>query len=149
MTIEELRQIMHQLHLDYDAEPSLVYVFYQTPDGLINNFSINIHHARQRNGQPMDAAQLAELMEREYPATRQGRLMAVEHPRQGLSQWLDSSEVCQLLHTTTRSLYRWTADGRLHPARIGRRLFYDAAEDERFNRSNIVQDNGRIDRSGS
>ena len=41
MTKEALQEILHVLELDYETEPSLVYVFYTTPDGRVNNFSIS------------------------------------------------------------------------------------------------------------
>ena len=110
MTKEQLQQILQELHLEYFEAPSLVYVFYQTDDGLVNNFSISVRRARQRNRQPMTAAQLADLMQREYPATRQARLLAVEHPREGLTRWLDSAEVCRLLHTTRQTVNRWAKE---------------------------------------
>ena len=148
MTIEQLKEIMHQLHLDYDAQPGLVYVFYQTPDGLVNNFSIHVHHARQDNRRPMGVEQLAALMEREYPATRQGRVIAVEHPQQGLTRWIDTADLCRRLHTTRRTLYRWRTRGLLHPSLMGNRLYYDIDEVETLLRSNILQENGRLDKTG-
>lgn len=139
---------MRQLHLEYDGAPSLIYVFYQDDQGFINNFSINIQHARQRNHKPMTAAQLADLMHGQYPATRGGRLLGIEHPRQGLTRWMDTAEVCQRLHTTRRSLHRWAAAGLVHPSQLGHRNYYDAAEIEALFQSNILQDNGRIDKTG-
>ena len=148
MTIEQLKDIMHRLHLDYDAAPGLVYVFYQTPDGLVNNFSIHVHHARQANRRPMGPEELADLMQAQYPATRQGRIMAVEHPKQGLTRWVETADLCGRLHTTRRTLYRWREQGLLHPARLGNRLYYDLDEVEAFIRSNMVQENGRLDHTG-
>ena len=49
MTMDELKAILHTLKLDFDAEPQLIYVFYETPDGLVNNLSISVGSARQRN----------------------------------------------------------------------------------------------------
>lgn len=149
MTIKQLKEIMHQLHLDYDAQPSLVYVFYQTDDGLVNNFSISVQHARQRNRQPMTAAQLADLMQREYPATRQARLLAVEHPQQGLTRWIDTADLCKQIHTTRRTLFRWRSQGLLHPSLMGNRLYYDLDEVEALLRSNVIQENGRADILGT
>lgn len=149
MTIEQLKDIMHQLHLDYDAAPGLIYVFYQTPDGLVNNFSIHVHHARQANRRPMGPEELADLMLRQYPATREGRLLAVEHPQQGLSRWAETADICRRLHTTRRTLYRWREQGLLHPSRLGNRLYYDLDEVDAVLRSNIIQENGRLDKSGS
>lgn len=149
MTIEQLQEIMRDLHLEFDATPTLVYVFYQTDDGLINNFSISVQRARQRNRQPMTDAQLADLMQREYPATRQSRILAVERPSQPLTRWLDTHEVCRRLHTTSRTLRRWTQQGLLHPSRTSNRCFYDADEIDELIRSNVIQPNGRVDHQGT
>lgn len=148
MTIEELRQIMHQLKLDFDSTPQLIYVFYQTPDGLVNNFSINIQHARQSNRRPMTDQQLASMLEERQPDSRGGRLLAVERP-DALTHWLDSAEVCQRLHTTRQTINRWARRGLLHPACMGNRNYYDANEVEALLRSNIIQENGRLDRTCS
>ena len=42
MTKEELQEILHDLELDYEAEPTLIYLFYVTPEGKVNNFSISM-----------------------------------------------------------------------------------------------------------
>ncbi len=148
MTIEELRQVLHQLHLDYDADPQLIYVFYQTPDGLVNNFSISMQHARQRNRQPMTQTQLADLME-QYPAAADSKIVAVEHPTHGLTRWIDSAEVCTRLNVCPHTLRRWVKMDRLHPAHLGKRIYYDPDEVEAFLRSNMRQENGRLDRVGT
>ena len=149
MTKEQLKQILEALHLEYESKPTLIYVFYQTDEGLINNFSISVKRARQRNRQPMTPSQLAALMEREYPATRQGKILAVEHPDEGLTRWMDTKEVCDLLRTTPRSLRRWAQKGLLHPSHTGSRNYYDAADVEALLRSNIIQPNGRMDTTGT
>lgn len=149
MTKEQLKQILEALHLEYESKPTLIYVFYQTDEGLINNFSISVKRARQRNRQPMTQEQLAALMEREYPATRQGRILAVEHPDEGLTRWMDTHEVCERLNTTARTLRRWAQCGYIHPSRLGRRNYYDAADVEALLRSNIIQPNGRMDTTGT
>ncbi len=148
MTIEELRQILHQLHLDYDAQPNLIYIFYTTDDGLVNNFSISLHSARQRNRRPMTVEQLGKLME-QYPATAHATVTAVEHPREGLRQWLGADEVCRRLNTSRRSLLRWVKAGMLHPATIRRRQYFDADEVDRMLADNVVDDHGRIDSTAS
>lgn len=148
MTKEQLKQILQELHLEFDNKPSLIYVFYQTDDGLVNNFSISVKRARQRNRKPMTEAQLAALMEREYPATRRSTLLAVEHPDEGLTRWLDTAEVCQKLHTTRRTLHRWVLRGLLHPSRMTGHNYYDASEIDALLRSNIIQENGRLDQQG-
>ncbi len=148
MTIEDLRNIMHQLKLDFDCEPQLIYVFYQTPDGLVNNFSINIRHARQRNRKPMTVQQLADLMQQQYPACRGSRLLAIERP-DSLTHWIDTAEVAKRLKVSPQTVNSWGRKGLLHPSRLGRKNYYDAAEVEKLLRSNIIQDNGRIDKKGA
>ena len=148
MTIDELRQIMHQLKLDFDSDPQLIYVFYKTSDGLVNNFSISIQHARQRNRRAMTDQQLADLMQCQYPATRDSSLIAVERPT-SLTHWLDTSEVCRQLNVSRHTLYRWDKQGLLHPAVMRNRRFYDAAEVDAVLRSNSIQENGRLDKKGS
>ena len=149
MTIEELRQIMHQLKLDFDSKPQLIYVFYETPEGLVNNLSISVQNARQHNRQPLTQQQLLTLMERQYPDAREGRLLAVEHPQKGLSQWMDTTDACRRLHVSRQTLRRWVLKGLLHPAHVGKRRYYDEAEVEALLRSNIVQNNGRLDLKGA
>lgn len=135
---------MHQLHLDFDAEPTLIYIFYRTPEGLINNFSISLHAARQRNRQAMTAEQLGNVLG-QYPAAADATVVATEHPREGMRQWLDADTVSRRLHTSRRSLARWVQRGLLHPARMNRRLYFDAAEVDRMLADNIITDQGRID----
>ncbi len=147
MTIEELREILHRLHLDGDARPQLIYLFYQTDDGLVNNLTISLRSARQRNRRPMTQQQLAGLME-QYPDASGGKLLAVEHPAEGLTRWIDATDVCQRLHTSRQTLRRWVARGLLHPSTMGRRQYFDPAEVEALLRSNILQDNGRADLTG-
>ena len=36
MTNDELRELMHRLQLDCAEAPRLIYVFYETADGLVN-----------------------------------------------------------------------------------------------------------------
>ena len=146
MTIEELRQLMHRLHLDADAEPQLIYLFYQTADGLVNNLTISLRSARQRNRRPMTDAQLADLM-RQYPDAADARLLAIEHPQRGLTRWMDTDEVCQRLHICRQTLLRWSKRGLLHPAAMGHRHYFDADEVDALLRSNIIQENHRLDRT--
>lgn len=148
MTIEEMRDILHRLHLDAEVEPNLIYVFYATDDGRVNNFSISLHSARQRNRHPLSDEQLVDVMQ-QYPDARGARVVAIEHPRRGLSQWLDTHDVCALLHTTRRTIYSWRRRGLLHPSRLGGHLYFDAAEVESLLRSNIIQPNGKADFRGT
>ena len=146
MTLDELKDLLRRLQLDYDAAPTLVYVFYQTADGLVNNFSISLRRARSRSGRPMTPEQLGALMQ-QYPAAAEGKIMAIEHPRQGLSQWMDMADVCRRLHVSRRTLTRWQQRGLLHPTRIGRRLYFNTADIEALLRSHLIQENGRLDKT--
>lgn len=147
MKVEELRELMHKLHLDGDVRPNLIYVFYQTDDGLVNNFSISLHSARQRNRTPMTAEQLSELMQ-QYPSAHGAKLLALEHPQSGLTHWIDAHEVCCRLAVCRQTLRRWVKRGLLHPSRLGGRIYFDPGEIEAFLRSNVIQPNGRIDTKG-
>ena len=147
MKKEELEDLLHVLGLDYEAEASLIYLFYTTPDGLVNNFSINIRHARQRNRKPMTVQQLADLMQQQYPASRGSRLLAVERP-DSRTHWIDTAEVAKRLKVSPQTVNSWGRKGLLHPSRLGRKNYYDAAEVEKLLRSNIIQDNGRMDKTG-
>ena len=147
MTNDELRELMHRLQLDCAEAPRLIYVFYETADGLVNNFSISLQAARRHGGRPMTPDQVTGVM-RQYPATRDGRIVAVEHPATGLSPWMDGVDVCRRLRICRQTLRRWVDRGLLHPSHMGRRLFYDPAEVEALLRSNIIQDNGRLDLTG-
>ncbi|MBR1785479.1 MAG: helix-turn-helix domain-containing protein [Bacteroidales bacterium] len=144
MTIEEIKAIVQKLHLDWDGKPNLIYLFYRSDDGLVNQLSISIHSAKQKNRRPMTDEQFAALM-REYPAAREGSLMAIEHPKRGLTKWMDTFDVCEQLHTSRQSLGRWVKKGLLRPMKVGRKLYFDPEEIERMIRSNAIQSNGRID----
>lgn len=146
MTIEEMKELVRRLHLDAEQGTDLIYVFYRTPDGLVGNFSISVHSARQRNRKPMTAEQLAELMQ-QYPDARNSTLVAMEHPRQGLTEWMDTADVCRRLHTTRNTLHKWCSMGLLHPSKLGGRLYYDPAEVEYLVRSNAWQPGGRLDKT--
>ena len=148
MTIEELRQFMHRLHLDTDADPQLIYLFYVDRHGRVNNLSISLHSARQRSRKPMTDSQLADLLQ-QYPAARDAQLMALDHPQRGLTCWLDGKDVCRRLGTSRQTLNRWVQRGLLHPSRLGRRNYYDPDEVEALLRSNIIQPNGRADTTGT
>ena len=145
MTKDELRAILHTLGLDYEPEASLLYIFYETPDGMVHNFSISIDSARLPNRRPMTDEQLADLM-LDYPDTRRGKIIAIERPTGELTHWMDVFDVCRRLSTSRQSLRRWVKRGWLHPSRLGRRLYFDPDEVEHLLRSNIIQPNGRIDK---
>lgn len=143
MTKEELQGLLHILELDYEAEPTLIYLFYTTPDGKVNNFSISV-----RRGGTMSDTRLEELMRREYPSTRQGTLVAVERPEPvSTTEWLDTTDVCQILHISIRTLKRWTARGLFRPVRMEgcRRNFFLRSDIDQVLKNNTVMENGRID----
>ena len=139
---------MHDLHLDVEEQPRLIYVFYETDEGLVNNFSISLQSARRRNRQAMSDEEIVGVMQ-QYPAARDARLLAVEHPQRGLTRWLTQKEVIFRLSTSRNTLYRWVQRGLLHPSVINRRNYFDPNEVEAFLRSNIRQDNGRCDYTGA
>lgn len=141
MTKETLQEILHILELDYEAEPSLVYVLYRTPDGRIGNFSISI-----RLGNKMSNSQIEKLMHREYPATRGTTTLAVERPDHVPAvEWLDVADVCRILHVSVRTLRNWTRRGIFHPSLLGRKLYYSRDEIEDVLQRNAILDNGRFD----
>lgn len=141
MTKEEMQKILQIFDLDYEAEPTLVYVFFERPDGRVDNFSISV-----RRGGQMDNRQLEELMRREYPATRQGRVVAVDRPDYVPPvEWVEATDVCNMLRVSPRTLRRWTLRGLFHPSQIGRRVYFMRDEVESVLRNNAVLDNGRFD----
>lgn len=146
MTKEALQEILHVLELDYEAEPTLVYVFYVLPDGRVDNFSISVRH-----GAAMNREQLESLMHREYPATRQGKVLAVEKPTdwKPMVEWLDSTEVCRLLHISRKTLWKWSNKKLLTPSKVEGRIYYDRAEIDRLIQSNAITENGRLDKTAN
>lgn len=125
MTKEELQIILHTLGLDYEAEANQLYVFYVLPDGRIDNFSLNI-----RVGDALTDEEVVALMRREYPASRQASVFAIERPAFPLpdDEWLDTVDVCQMFKVTSRTLRNWSHAGRLHPHRIGNRVYYNRSQ---------------------
>ena len=143
MTKEAMQEILRILELDYEAEPTLVYVFYRTPDGRVNNFSISI-----RRGDEMSDRQLEELMHREYPATRGTTTLAVERPEwRPLTEWLDIAEVCRWLHISRKTLWKWSKEHLLHPSKVEGRVYYSRMEIDQMIRANVIDENGRLDRT--
>ena len=107
MTKEEMQEILRDLELDYEAEPTLIYLFYVTPDGKVNNFSISL-----RRGGHLSDRQLERLMRREYPATRQGTVIHTERPGWiSRTEWMDVTEVCNMLHISERPCGNGQAKG--------------------------------------
>lgn len=144
MTIEELKELVDALKLDLNPQSNMIYVFYTTPDGTVNNLSISLRRAKLPNGHKMTDGDLAELMQ-QYPDARRGRIMAVERPRGDLHRWMDAVEVCQALHTSRQTLRRWIHCGLLHPSTLGRKLYFDADEVDRILRENMITESGRLD----
>lgn len=144
MTKEALQEILHILELDYEAEPTLVYVFYATPDGRVNNFSISV-----LRGSDMSRQQLTKLMHKEYPATREGDIIAVEKPGdwKPMVEWLDTTEVCRLLHISRKTLWKWSKEHLLHPSKVEGRVYYSRMEIDQMIRANVIDENGRLDRT--
>ena len=148
MTKEALQEILHVLELDYEAEPTLVYVFYALPDGRVDNFSISVH-----SGRSMTDNEIVNIMRREYPATRDAKVISVERPEQQppkprKEEWLDANEVCKMLHISRRTLKRWTDRGLFIASQMGDRLYYSRDEIDRALRANIISESGRVDTIG-
>lgn len=146
MNIETLRAMVEALDIDIEVQANLIYIFYVTPDGLVNNLSVSMKRAKLKDGRRMSDADLAKLME-EYPATRQGSVVAVERPRGNLHRWVDREDVKQMLHTSTTTIRRWEELGLLTPSRLGKKVYYDTAEVDRMLRNNAIQENGRLDKT--
>lgn len=148
MTKEELNEILRILGLDEWRESAQIYVFYRRPDGVVENFSLNV-----RRGREMTDEEVIGLMRREYPASREGEVLAVERPKggeyhkQARADWLDVPEVCQMLNISTRTLRKWTAMGVFSAYRVNGKLYYERNDIDRAMRNNIVMENGRLDKS--
>ena len=144
MTKEELQEILHELELDYEAEPTLIYLFYTTPDGRVNNFSISMRHGGHLTDQ-----QLERLMRREYPASRQGMVIHAERPEATPDnvEWLDTADVCRMLHISRKTLWKWTRRGLFTPSRVEGKIFYSRTEINNVIADNLLQENGRVDKT--
>lgn len=141
MTKDEIAEILRILELDYEAEPTLIYLFYVLPDGRVNNFSISV-----RRGKSMSNKELEKLMRREYPSTREGTVVRVERPKwQPPVDWMDSSEVCRLLNISRKTLWKWTKRELFSPSRIEGRLYYNRQDIDRVIASHAIDENGRLD----
>lgn len=142
MTTEELQDILHVLGLDYEADANQIYVFYVLPDGRVDNFSLTV-----RRGARMNDKEIVALMRREYPATRQGEVMAVERPdwRPAKEEWLDANDVCAMLKISRRTLQRWTKRGVFKAVRIEDHAYYKRTDIDDTMNKKLVQENGRID----
>ncbi len=146
ITHDEMQSILHELGLDYEAEPSMIYLFIERPDGRIDNFSIGV-----RRGRELSDSGIVDLMHREYPATRQAAVVAMERPQEQLQhdEWLTVRAACDMLQVSARTLRNWAKKGYVLPHIIGGRVYYSHSQIDRLLKSNIVQENGRIDKSGA
>ena len=150
MTKDELEEVLHALGLDYEPEANQIYVFYVLPDGRVDNFSLSV-----RRGSGMSDCEILTLMRSEYPATRQGRVLALERPdgvrhfEQVQRDWIDVSEVCKMLNVSRKTLRKWTNRGLFKASRVGGRIYYERDGIDRVIRDNLMQDNGRVDRVGA
>lgn len=145
MTKNELEDMLHVLGLDEEAEANLVYVFFTHSDGRVDNFSIAV-----RRGRAMSDKELVKLMKREYPSTRDGDVIRVERPKrvERPNEWMDVYEVCKLLKVSERTVRAWSREGLLKPCLVHRRVYYNRRDIDELVASNIVQENGRLDRTG-
>ena len=144
MTKKEMQKILQILGLDYEAEPSLIYVFFEHPDGRIDNFSVSL-----RRGRKMTDKSIVELMRKEYPATRDGEVVAVERPgrKPRSEEWLDSTDVCNMLKISKRTLRSWKRQGLFSASTVNGKNYYRRTDIEQLLKDNVVQENGRIDRT--
>lgn len=154
MTKEELEDMLHVMGLDYEAESDQIYVFYVRPDGCVDNFSISV-----RRGRKMSDGDIVALMQREYPATRHSEVMAVERPHGFVNikaqeqserpkeEWLDTTDVCQMLKVSKRTVRRWRNKGYLKSYAVSGHTYYSRHEVDKLLRSNAIQENGRLDTS--
>lgn len=142
MTKETLQELLRNLNIEWEAKPSLIYVFCETPDGRVNNFSLSV-----RQGHRMTDGDIEALMRREYPAVREGRVLSVERPALTAQEnrWVDIPEVCEMLHISRSTLWRWTRKGLFTPSEVEGRVYYDRNEIEEVIASNIIMENGRLD----
>ena len=148
MTKDEIKKILTILGLDYEAEANQIYVFYVHPDGRVENFSISVH-----SGRSMTDNEIVNIMRREYPATRDAKVLSVERPEEQppkprKEEWLDANEVCKMLHISRRTLKRWTDRGLFIASQMGDRLYYSRDEIDRALRANIISESGRVDTIG-
>ena len=154
MTKEELEDMLHVMGLDYEAETDQIYVFYVRPDGCVDNLSISV-----RRGRKMSDNAIVEMMRREYPATRQGEVMAVERPHGFVNikaqeqserpkeEWLDTTDVCNMLKVSDRTLRSWTRQGYLKAYYTKRRVYYLRTEIDTLIKKNAIGEDGRLDKT--
>ncbi len=148
MDKKEMMRLLHELELDYEAQP-LVNVFWRGRDGQMHNFSVS-----QQLGARLDNMELARLMREQYPDTRGGRVEMVERPGSEpvwmpgeAVEWLDKQDVMALLHISEHTLKRWAGRGVFRRVKMGRHIYYDRRDIDRALRLNMVQEDGKIDKT--
>lgn len=145
MTKNELEDMLHVLGLDEEAEANLVYVFFTHSDGRVDNFSIAV-----RRGRAMSDKELVKQMKREYPSTRDGDVIRVERPKrvERPNEWMDTTDVCNMLKVTSRTVQTWCRKGYLKPRYTARKVYFSRREIDALIDSNAIQENGRMDKTG-
>lgn len=145
--MEELQDVLHQLGLDYEAEATLMYVFFERSDGRIDNFSLSL-----RRGRTMSDGEVAAAMRREYPSTRGCTVVGVERPDGPghEAKWLDTLDVCRMLHVSDRSLRNWRQKGYLKAYTMDNgKVYYRRSDIDRLLTDNALQENGRMDKTAA
>lgn len=61
--------------------------------------------------------------------------------------WMDVADVMALLHVCQNTVYNLARRGILRKSRLGHRLYFRRSDIERILRSNMLLENGRIDRT--
>lgn len=126
MKPNELKSILQMLGFSQEAEPTMMYVFYQLPDGRVCNFSLSV-----RAGAKMLDGEVVEMMRREYPATSEATVMAVERPEGVVmteTEWIDTVDICHWLKVSRRTVERWRQQGLIKGRRMGGRVYYSRQE---------------------
>ena len=148
MTKEEINVILRILGLDEWRDNPKLYVFYRTPDGLVHNFSLGVSIGREMSDEEVES-----FMRREYPASREGEVMAVERPYGGdyigkaRPDWIDVPEACSILNINDRTLRRWTRKGVFNAYQVQGKLYYSRHDIDKALAENIIKENGRLDTS--
>lgn len=130
----------------FGGERTLIHIFYRRADGTVNNLSISQRRAKTESGRMMNDEELCALMEG-YPDTRGAQVLAVDRPGRDRREWIDRAEAMQMLHTSVRTLQRWADEGLLRPSRLHGKVYYDRREVDALLQSNLIEENGRIDRT--
>ena len=65
--------------------------------------------------------------------------------KEKINNWLDKSEVAIMLRITTRTVERWSKKGIFHAYKVNGKTYFLREEIDSVIKSNIVQENGRLD----